>query len=242
MDLWEAVGASGGDVLSLIGAGGKTTALLTLAQQAGARGLKTLVTSTTRMWLPNLPVIYSNRPAVLDRELERAFLQQRVISAGAGEQDGKLVGLAPDTVCSVKAAQVTLCEADGAAGRSLKIHRPGEPVVPACTTILVVVAGLDAVGSAFDEVAHPDTFSAEYFGQPASARVRDEHVVGALLEGADFCPPSSSLTFILNKAEGGERLQNATRIAERIRTHAPDARILLVSRGHVLDAPDELGL
>lgn len=235
MDLWDAIGVHRGAVVSVIGAGGKTSTVLALAWQAADRDLDVLVTTTTRMWLPDLPVVYSDSAADLDRALKPAFREHRVVAAGTGSRDGKLLGLAPAAFSSLTSAGVILCEADGAAGRSLKIHRAGEPVVPACSTHLVVVAGLDALGLPFCDSAHPAPLAAEYFGEALEARIREQHVAGALLEGATFLPPSASLAFLLNKIEGPDRIEAARRISQHLGRDAPGSVVLLVSHGRVLD-------
>ena len=46
---------------------------------------------------------------------------------------------------------VVLVEADAPRGRSLKVPAPHEPVIPASTTLVVVVCALDALGQPLDE-------------------------------------------------------------------------------------------
>jgi probable selenium-dependent hydroxylase accessory protein YqeC len=187
------------------------------------------------MWLPGLPLVLSDSRADLNAQLQPAFGHHQVIAAGSGAQGGKLIGLEPGTVCSISAPDVTLCEADGAAGRSLKIHRSGEPVVPACTTHFIVVTGLDALGRRFGDAAHPAALGAEYFGVRPDTLIHWEHLAGALLEGAGFRPPQARLLFLLNKADSPVRLDAALRVSRHLHTSAPDAVVLFVSRGQVID-------
>lgn len=234
MDLWDAVGASPGAVVSVIGAGGKTATVLALARQAKLREQPALVTTTTKMWLPDLPLVLSHSIPDLESRVRSALHAHPVVAAGSGTGDGKLIGLDPAAVCSIGSTGIILCEADGAAGHSLKVHRPGEPVVPACTTHLIVVAALDALGRSFMEAAHPAALAAGYFGEGPAAAIREDHVAGALLEGATFSPGRASLVFLLNKAEGLERVAAGRRISRLLNQAAPSASVLLVSQGQVL--------
>lgn len=234
MRLWNAIGADRGSVVSVIGAGGKTTAILALAEQASAVGLRTLVTTTTKMWLPNLPTVLSSQTETLEQELRSAFEVHGVVAAGRASSEGKLLGLEPSIVCSLGASDVVLCEADGAAGRSIKIHRPNEPVLPACTTHVVVVAGLDAIGFPFRDVAHPARLSADHFGERDAGVVQERHVAGALLEGAAFAPQGALVLFLLNKADEPELVGAGLRVARQVLESYPDARALLTARGEIV--------
>ena len=52
-------------------------------------------------------------------------------------------------------------EADGAAGRPLKAHRPWEPVIPRCSGLTVCVVGASGIGKPVFEACHcPELFCA----------------------------------------------------------------------------------
>ncbi len=55
MQLKEALGLRDGEMVSLIGAGGKTTTLLQLAKELRDAGKKVLVTTTTKIFKPSKP-------------------------------------------------------------------------------------------------------------------------------------------------------------------------------------------
>jgi molybdenum cofactor cytidylyltransferase len=239
VNLWTAVRIGEGSIVCVIGAGGKTTTVFALAEEGVSQGRRVLVTTTTRMWRPDLPLLLTADSQNLDRALGAGFHHHNPLAAGtAVSPDGKLLGLQPEQVCSLRSPQVILCEADGAAGRSLKIHRAGEPVVPACASHLLVLAGLDALGRSFSQMAHPTDYASSYFGLSTEAAIEPGHVADALLEGAIYRPQHATLTFILNKAEGEERVRIGRSIATRLLHRHPTAGILLLSHGRVIEVMD----
>ena len=80
-------------------------------------------------------------------------------------------------------------EADGAAGRPLKAHRPWEPVIPACSDMTICVLGASGIGRPATLACHcPERFAA-LAGISPDAPVSEEHIAAVLnLEGlADCC-------------------------------------------------------
>ena len=53
MDMLDYFAEKNSRIISFVGAGGKTTAMYTLAAAFAARGLKTLVTTTTHIEMPD---------------------------------------------------------------------------------------------------------------------------------------------------------------------------------------------
>lgn len=140
--------------MSLVGAGGKTTALSLLARELGAEGSRVIATTTTAMLLRELaavgPVVMDVDDEVLTVKLREALARDGTVAAvrapGGG---GKVVGLPPAAVDALWAARLAdhlLVEADGSRGLPFKAFGPHEPQVPAASTIVVQVAGLDAIG------------------------------------------------------------------------------------------------
>ena len=68
----------------------------------------------------------------------------QVTLLGRRVRDEKFQGLSPERVDDLRGeADLVLVEADGARGRSLKVPADHEPVLPASTTLLLVVAAID---------------------------------------------------------------------------------------------------
>ena len=143
-----------GHVISLMGSGGKTSLLVSLARIYGELGQPVVVTTTTMSEpVPGIEPVELGELEKLgpDRLPEVFFLH------GGRAPDGKWTGLPPETVDELGKSfpdHVVLAEVDGSAKLPVKLHRPGEPVWPGRTSLAIVVMGTAAVGSQTSEVLH----------------------------------------------------------------------------------------
>lgn len=118
-------------VISITGAGGKTSLIFAWAHELAEAGKKVAVTTTTHM----------HRPA--------ACISENIIFAAEDDPDhkGKVKAPSPEVIEQLReTADVVLIEADGSRRMPLKWPAEWEPVVPDCTDITVCVAGLSALG------------------------------------------------------------------------------------------------
>ena len=224
-EAFGALGLARGDLVALVGAGGKTTLVYRLAAEARARGLSVLVTTTTHMGtLPEAVTgpVFIESDGGIDASLEAALRDEgRATVLGRRIREDKLEGLTAERVESLhRRADVVLVEADGARGRSLKLPAPHEPVVPPSTTLVVVLAALDLLGKplAEDHVHRLELVTAAT-GTTAGSAIDERLVVGALLHPAGYLsriPSPARGGVFLNKAEDPETLAAAGRIAVRV--------------------------
>ena len=171
-----------GSFISVIGSGGKTTFLRYLADRLP--GTVILTTSTHIRPFPEIPLVDA---ADADREpllcrLRSALADSRIVCLGKSEPSGKLAD--PSAALSFESllaeADHILVEADGAAGRPLKAHRPWEPVIPACSDLTVCLVGASGIGKPVQETCHcPDLF-AELAGISPDSPVREEDIATVL--------------------------------------------------------------
>lgn len=126
-------------VISVTGAGGKTSLIFAWAHELADEGKKVIVTTTTRM----------QRPA--EKDLEGILF----IAEDDPERAGKVKGPGTEAIEKLSdSADVILIEADGSRRMPLKWPAPWEPVIPDCTDITVCVAGLSAVGRRTENVIY----------------------------------------------------------------------------------------
>ena len=167
-------------VVTLVGAGGKTSALFRLAEEAVAGGRRVVTTTTTHIFAAQAeqaPVRLEVKPdrtdavdwAALEAQLAQhghclIWSPSSVRSAEAGGKPtaasptgSKRQGLPPEVVDALAARAGDLgisliaIEGDGSRRRPVKAPASHEPVIPDCTTHLVAVAGLDGLGLPLDE-------------------------------------------------------------------------------------------
>jgi len=127
VDYTNALGLVSGDVVAMIGSGGKTSLLFRLA--AENRDRRVLVSTTTKMLRP---------------EPERTA---GLTLLYGGEVDGKMTAPPIDQLRAACAAhELALLECDGSKGLPLKGWAAYEPVVPDFVTVTVGVLPLWALG------------------------------------------------------------------------------------------------
>ncbi len=188
-DLIEALGIRPGDVVCLVGAGGKTTAALRLLDELAARGQPVAFTATTKLLEPvpgtNEALLLVDAETDLERALREVLASGRQVTLARrrlGETDldylatlppdiaarfrpAKLEGLPPawlDRLHAAWPALILLVEADGARHRWLKAPADHEPVLPCATSLLVPVVHLAVLGQPLREeyVHRPEQVSA----------------------------------------------------------------------------------
>jgi probable selenium-dependent hydroxylase accessory protein YqeC len=131
-----------GAVLGVVGSGGKTSLLRCLAQSFAARGLRVLLTTSTKVYpFPGIESL--TEPA----ELDSAFAATPIVCLGrrlgAG---GKIEGDARLDLDALRArADLVLIEGDGARRRPLKVHLPHDPILPEGVDLAIAVLGARAV-------------------------------------------------------------------------------------------------
>ena len=157
MKLKEALDIKPGEVISLVGGGGKTTLMYALARELALDGQYVVTTSTTKILEPSR----SDTPFLLlekdEKEMIRVLLQnlgkyRHITLASERLSSGKLNGISPGSVARLAELNCyIIVEADGAAHRSLKAPNPTEPVIPVSTSLVIPVVGVDAVGCRLTE-------------------------------------------------------------------------------------------
>ena len=154
--LREAFDIRPGEVISLVGAGGKTTLMFALSQELITPERSVITTTTTKIFPPSQSdtsflLLSREEKEIVDFILKNGNrFGQITIASEKLVDSGKLQGINPKLVTRLsKLSPViyTIVEADGAARRSLKAPNPVfEPVIPQDTSLVIPVVGIDALG------------------------------------------------------------------------------------------------
>ncbi len=139
----------GRGVTALIGGGGKTTLLYTLADEMRAKGTVMLCTSTHIRIPKQYPLVIGGADA-----LRAALASHGAVCAGTPAESGKLTAPSMSFEELAALADYVLVEADGSRGLPLKAHAPHEPVIPPNAQRVVLVVGVDGFGKPVREVCH----------------------------------------------------------------------------------------
>jgi probable selenium-dependent hydroxylase accessory protein YqeC len=159
MRLSQALGIRPKEVVCLVGAGGKTTLMFSLAKELAVQGKRVITTTTTKIQAPSPElteqlIIEKNDDILVQRAAGAIRIHHHITVASGGDVSSKLVGITPETAVAlsqIEGVSHLLIEGDGAARRSLKAPRHYEPVIPPNTSLVIAIAGIDVLGNPLDE-------------------------------------------------------------------------------------------
>ena len=143
------------ELISIVGAGGKSTVLFNLGRELAGAGGRVILTTTTKMAADQVtePVCWSNGPAAVEQHLAAGI----PLFVALDTEPGKVTGPTPegcDRLFLKTTADYVVVEADGARSMSIKAPAEHEPAIPSGSTLVVVVAAIDAIGRRVGAVAH----------------------------------------------------------------------------------------
>lgn len=207
--------------VAIVGAGGKTTAMFSLARQLDGPAW---VTTTTHLG--------TDQPAFADRHfvLQSAadvrpdlWLQQKVtLLTGPKTKEDRLRSPAPELMEMIQLSAgregvSLLLEGDGS--RSIPLKAPGEhePVIPEWVTCVLVVVGMSALGKPLSEQT---VFRAGGYSELTGLREGEMITIESLKEmllhplgGLKNIPPSAMKAVLFNQADSEADLSLARSVA-----------------------------
>jgi len=224
-----------GGVISLVGAGGKTSLMFRLAHSFAEAGAPVLTTTTTKIKTPapgqSPCVILADSPKEIIAQAKKRIAQRLHLSAGAARplsRPEKMGGFPPEFIDELKKKspfQWIIVEADGAAMKPLKAPAPHEPVTPDSSGWVIGVVGLKNVGKPLNRrnLFRPELFSAitgVKMGEPISEEsvaISISHEMG-IMKGS---PEHAKKIAFLNMADDPKRLETGRRIALALKGMKP---------------------
>lgn len=217
------------NVISFVGAGGKTTALFQLARQFKAmfdirnskiehRKLNTeypgslIVTATTHLGVWQIPL--ADHHIIANHVNDLNNLPAEGIVLVTGEVDGDRTKPVGEDILnwlhenSKKKNSPLLIEADGSRQKVLKAPAAHEPAIPSFTDLVIHVSGLGALGAPLDdEHIHRAAHFSQLSGLPLSAAVTPQAVTAVLTHpegGLKNIPHNTKRVALLNQADTPE--------------------------------------
>lgn len=214
------------EVIALVGAGGKTTLMFTLAKELLSFNHKVITTTTTKIYPPEP----SQSPALIlggkeaFPEIEKALDRYGHITWVAGRTaENKLAGISLSGVTALWSsglADFLIVEADGSARRPIKAPGANEPVVPKETTLFISVLGLSAINKPLNEECafRPEIIS-RLTAIPLNSPMTVEGIARLLIHpegGLKGLLPGMRAVIILNQVDLEPEPGLGHRLAERI--------------------------
>ncbi len=228
--LVQALGLEADRVISLCGAGGKTSLMLALAGEFADAGERVLVTTTTKIASDEVtgrwPVLTAGEPNEIAEHARHAGQGAGgAVIVVAGDTDGgrKLAGFPPghlDQVRKLPGFERIVVEADGSRGKPLKAPARHEPVIPATTDALVMVAGLNGIDRPLDEA---NVFRAELWSARTGLALGAPVSAGSIARMAVHpdglgrgCPAGARMVLFLNQADTASKVAAASRVIDAL--------------------------
>lgn len=216
------------NIISFVGGGGKTSLIYELGNELSKAGKKVIVTTTTRMFMPeNNVVLTGKREDIIrllhseniitvgrmdyEKNVKVQFnqLKDRNTSDNIEEDKKKIIGL-PDKMAEtlIELADYVLVEADGSRRLPLKMPADHEPVILKESNMVVGVCGIDAVGKPIKETCHRPKLVSKFL------EAREEHIINENDVAKILLSPkgqrknvNSDYKVIVNKVDNEERFK-----------------------------------
>ncbi len=213
------------ELIAIVGGGGKSSLMFALAEALPGR---TVTTTTTRIFAAQMTlapaVCFADDLSRLGEYLERYRTALVVGAVGSGKDKEKAMGAPPELPGRLLArpdVDFVIVEADGSRMRPIKAPAAHEPVIPPETTLVVPVAGIDALDGRIADIAHRPELLCSVIGNQYSVNsYLTPQAVAALLThpqgGLKGAPDEARVIPFINKVETPEQLAAARQIAHHI--------------------------
>lgn len=224
--LIEALDLKDRELVSLVGAGGKTTLMFALAKELQDRGSRVVTTTTTKIFYPTAeenPSVLLGDAGLLP-EIASLLARRGHVTWAAKHLPGKkMAGISLQDISLLWSSGLTnylIVEADGSARRPLKAPNESEPVVPSDTTLFITVAGLSALGKPLnDKWAFRPEIISKLTGMALDEPIRLEDLaslIGHPQGGLKGWLPGMRVLAFLNQADDGPAREGGRALAKEI--------------------------
>lgn len=152
-------------IVSIVGAGGKTSLMYALCTKAAEMGFKAVATTSTHIFVPDKEHI-----AKEISDLDRLWKKGKYAAIGReevgknGKKTGKWIGLEEETFQKVcQKADFVFVEGDGAKNMPCKVPSQKEPVIVPESDFVIMVMGIDTLNRPLSEVCFRKELARQYF-------------------------------------------------------------------------------
>ncbi len=204
-------------LISIVGAGGKTTTMYTLAAELAQRAMRVVTTTTTHLFLPDAD---ETELLIVEAETERLLplietawqRYHRVTVASATAGTDKIAGLSIEQSHALLAgsgADAVIVEADGARHCMIKAPAEHEPPIPLHTSHTLIVMSAQAFNQPLNaEIAHrPERIAAVVGMHPGDILTPDRiaRLMTSEYGGLKNIPPTSVNYLLITHVDATRR-------------------------------------
>ena len=242
MHFRQAFNLARGDVVAFIGAGGKTSLMVSLGYELAEAGWRVLATTSTRLSSDQLDLFPGTMSSGADpRSISNALSAHQFILLHEQIRRGYVYG--PPLEWTRKLldsvdSDILLVEADDAAGLPFKAPRADEPRVPLETSLVVSVASLRALGLPLDsEHIYNPAAMIERYGFVENSPVKSPWLAQVMRDealGLRGVPPGARVVAFLNETPKRGFMRGRARMIARLSLQSK--RISAVALGSIRGA------
>ncbi len=220
-------------IISLVGAGGKTTLMYALAKAFAENGARTMVTTTTHIYRPG-GRLWAHSP----EDVRRLWKEGTYAVVGRPETSGenKLTAL-PEAELNmyVRMADIVLIEADGAKRKPCKVPARHEPVILDACDIVIGVVGMKALGKPLAEVCFRQEEAARLLGVSSAEPMTIDRLAAILVseKGTRKNVGERDYYVVLNQCDSEEDIRAGEQIEEALRSKNISRCVLTSFKGCV---------
>ena len=202
-----------GEIISITGAGGKTSLIFFLAKNLSKKG-RVLITTTTKIYIPEkqyFEKLYIGNSVVMGDS-------KNIVVEGRGTLENKLLGLTYDEIEDKKKLyDYILIEADGSKRKLLKGWNDSEPCIPNFTTLTIGVVNLKSIGLTINkENIHRLKIFQKNTSEAVGKLITSDILIKYIETGSFFQKINSKNIIFLNGVESLEDLKVGLEINQKI--------------------------
>lgn len=226
MDLINAFNIKNKDIITIVGAGGKTS-LMFSASSLLRKDYKVLVTTTTNIYIPDSKTVQFDKFCLIDdEEVENIIKNNKngVYIIGSkiinNSNKPKLKGLTFEMLDKISSFfDIILIEGDGSKEKPLKGWMDNEPVVYDKTTKIIGIIDINSIGLDINEdnIHRLDKFL-NIINDEKSSKVKVRHLKNIVLnQNGLFKLSKGKKILFINKSEGIKNKINANLLIKKIK-------------------------
>lgn len=217
MKLKNILDISKGDIVSIVGAGGKTTLMYSLAEELRYEH-RVLVTTTTKIYMPEkecYDFLNIGENSFNNNIANGIYLQGKFVN-----EENKIIGLSDDIIeKEVPYFDYILIEADGSKKKIIKGWNDTEPVIISKTSKTIGIINIEAIGKVInaDNVHRVEQFL-HITASKGNESITIEHLSSLIFHPKGLFKESKGEKILfVNRVEGPEKTDLTYKLLSRIK-------------------------
>jgi probable selenium-dependent hydroxylase accessory protein YqeC len=205
-----------GHIISLVGAGGKTTLMFLMAKYCTDNGMKVLVSTTTHIMKPT-------DGSYVDNDIDKArtlWNNGNYVTVGLDAPNGKISMLHQTKLDEfINEADITFLEADGSKHMPIKVPAENEPVIIDRSDIVIAVCGMTCLGKPLKDVCFRLNNAEAILGKSSTENIDVSDIAKILTSenGSRKNVANRDYYMVLNQCDNETIIQEAEKIIAEVK-------------------------